>query len=153
MDSYKLTTKSQEALSAAVQSAASAGHPHVEPTHLLLALLAQPDGIARPLLQAAGADASAVSAQAKATLDRLPSASGATVAAPGLSRSAIAVVNAAADVAKSLNDEYVSTEHLVVGLAKSGGPGVADLLPKPDQIMEAFEQVRGGRRVTTEAPE
>src|SRR5437764_6886254 len=105
MDSYKLTTKSQEALSTAVQSAASAGHPHVEPIHLLLALLAQPDGIARPLLQAVGADPAAVSAQAKAVLDRLPSASGATVAAPGLSRPAIAVVNAAAEVARSLGDE------------------------------------------------
>src|SRR5436305_1424377 len=89
MDSYKLTTKSQEALSAAVQSAATAGHPHVEPIHILLALLAQTDGIARPLLQAAGADVSLLAQKAKVALDRLPSASGATVAAPGLSRPAI----------------------------------------------------------------
>jgi len=153
MDSYKLTTKSQEALSTAVQSAASAGHPHVEPIHLLLALLAQPEGIARPLLQAAGADPSAVSTQAKATLDRLPSASGATVAAPGLSRSAIAVVNAAADVAKSLGDEFVSTEHLLVGLAKEGGSSVSPLLPKDSALLDAFTDVRGNRRVTTEDPE
>src|SRR5947209_5160172 len=134
MDSYKLTTKSQEALSAAVQSAATAGHPHVEPIHILLALLAQADGIARPLLQAAGADVSLLAKQAKAALDRLPSASGATVAAPGLSRPAMAVVHDAAEVAKSLGDDYVSTEHLVVGIARSGGAGVGDLLPKADQI-------------------
>src|SRR6476646_10664289 len=109
MDSYKLTTKSQEALSTAVQSAAAAGHPHVEPIHLLLALLGQADGIARPLLQAAGADPALVAQQAKVTLDRLPSATGATVSAPGLSRAAMAAVNAASAVARSLGDEFVST--------------------------------------------
>src|SRR3954451_19914484 len=153
MDSYKLTTKSQEALSTAVQSAATAGHPHVEPIHLLLALLAQTDGIARPLLQVAGADPSVVATKAKAALDRLPAASGATVAAPGLSRPAIAVVNAAAETATSLGDEFVSTEHLLVGLAKDGGATVADLLPKPSALLDAFAAVRGNRRVTTEDPE
>src|SRR3954467_14856730 len=159
MDSYKLTTKSQEALSNAVQSAATAGHPHVEPIHLLLALLAQTDGIARPLLQAAGGDPSVVATQAKALLDRLPAATGATVAAPGLSRPAIAVVNAAAEVATSLDDEYVSTEHLLVGLAKEGGsagplpPSPASLLPSAAALLSAFEQVRGHQRVTSADPE
>ncbi|HET6909117.1 MAG TPA: AAA family ATPase, partial [Mycobacteriales bacterium] len=153
MAEYKLTTKSQEALSAAVQAAAAAGHPHVEPIHVLLALLGQTDGIARPLIQAAGGDPSRVAQQAKAMLDRLPSASGATVAAPGMSRQAISVVNAASAVAKSLNDDFVSTEHMVVGLAEEGGSGVADVLPKPDALVAAFEQIRGGRRVTTEDPE
>src|SRR3954463_15968569 len=156
MDSYKLTTKSQEALSTAVQSAATAGHPHLEPIHLLLALLAQTDGIARPLLQAAGGDPSVVATQAKALLDRLggpPRAPGATVAAPGLSRPAISVVNAAAEVASSLGDEFVSTEHLLVGLAKDGGATIANLLPKPDALLDAFTAVRGNRRVTTEDPE
>jgi len=117
MDSYKLTTRSQEAIGAAVQFAASAGHPHVEPLHLLVALLTPTDGVPRPLIEAAGGDPAAVARDAQAALDRLPAASGATVAAPGLSRPAIAVVNAAAELAKSLGDEYVSTEHLVVGLA------------------------------------
>src|SRR3954447_2944962 len=152
MDSYKLTTRSQDALSAAVQSAATAGHPHVEPVHLLLALLAQTDGIARPLIQAAGGDPSAVAQQAQALLTRLPAATGATVAAPGLARPAIAVVNAAADVARSLDDEYVSTEHLLVGLAKEGGQ-VGALLPSGDALLAAFEQVRGHQRVTTPDPE
>src|SRR4051794_2009238 len=109
MAEYKLTTKSQAALSAAVQSAAAAGHPHVEPVHLLTALLEQDDGIARPLLQAAGADPSYVQRETRAVLDRLPSATGATVAAPGLARTAMAAVNAAAECARSLQDEYVST--------------------------------------------
>src|SRR4051794_38781608 len=153
MDSYKLTTRSQDALSAAVQSAATAGHPHVEPLHLLLALLGQSDGIARPLIQAAGGDASAVTQQAEHLLGRLPAATGATVAAPGLSRPAIAVVNAAAELAKSLGDDYVSTEHLLVGLAKDGGGQVTGLLPAPDGLLAAFEQVRGRQRVSSPDPE
>src|SRR3954464_8892395 len=153
MDSYKLTTRSQDALSAAVQSAATAGHPHVEPLHLLLALLAQTDGIARPLIQAAGGDPSSVAQQAQSMLGRLPAATGATVAAPGLSRPAISVVNAAAELAKSLGDDYVSTEHLLVGLAKDGGPQVTGLLPSPDALLSAFEDVRGHQRVSSPDPE
>jgi ATP-dependent Clp protease ATP-binding subunit ClpB len=153
MAEYKLTTKSQEALSSAVQAAATAGHPHVEPVHLLAALLAQTDGIARPLIDAAGGDANSIAAQTAAFLQRLPAATGATVAAPGLSRSAIGVVNAAADLAKSLGDEFVSTEHLLVGLAKSGDKTVTSLLPAADTLVGAFEVVRGNRRVTTEDPE
>src|SRR3954470_13969026 len=153
MDSYKLTTKSQEALSTAVQSAATAGHPHVEPIHLLLALLAQTDGIARPLLEAAGADASVVATQAKAALDRLPAATGATVAAPGLSRPAIAVVNAAAELAQSLGDDCVSPDHLLGGLAKDAGSQIGALLPTPDAVLSAFERVRGHQRVSSPDPE
>src|SRR3954470_24388817 len=153
MDSYKLTTRSQDALSAAVQSAATAGHPHVEPLHLLLSLLAQTDGIARPLIQAAGGDPASVAEHAQGLLGRLPAATGATVAAPGLSRPAIAVVNAAAELAKSLGDDYVSTEHLLVGLAKDGGPQVTGLLPPPDGLLSAFEDVRGHQRVSTPDPE
>jgi ATP-dependent Clp protease ATP-binding subunit ClpB len=153
MAEYKLTTKSQEALAAAVQAAATAGHPHVEPVHMLLALLDQSDGIARPLLQASGADPGVTAREARALIDRLPSATGATVAAPGLARDAMAVVNAAADIAKSLDDDYVSTEHLLVGLAQSGGSQVKGLLPGPDALTAAFEKVRGSRRVTSENAE
>jgi ATP-dependent Clp protease ATP-binding subunit ClpB len=154
MDSYKLTTRSQEALSAAVHGAGVAGHPHVEPLHLLVSLLEDPDGIPRRLLTATGADPAQIEARAKASLDRLPSASGATVEAPGLSRPAIAVVNAASALAATLGDEYVSTEHLLVGLAADGGPGVSDLLPAPDVLQEAFAKVRGSAtRVTTPEPE
>ncbi|MBV9485077.1 MAG: ATP-dependent chaperone ClpB [Frankiaceae bacterium] len=153
MDTYQLTTRSQEALSAAVQAAAAAGHPHVEPVHVLVALLAPTDGVPRPLIDAAGGDAAAVAREAKAALDRLPAATGATVAAPGLSRPAIAVVNAAADLAKTMGDEYVSTEHLLVGLAKEGGSPVSNLLPSPQALQEAFAAVRGSARVTSPEPE
>jgi ATP-dependent Clp protease ATP-binding subunit ClpB len=153
MDSYQFTTRSQEALAAAVQTAASGGHPHVEPLHLLVALLAPTDGVPRPLIEAAGGDPAKVMTQAQAALDRLPSATGASVAAPGLSRPAIAVVNSAAELAKTLGDDYISTEHLLVGLARDGGPAVADLLPAAAALQDAFTSVRGSARVTSPEPE
>jgi ATP-dependent Clp protease ATP-binding subunit ClpB len=153
MDTYRFTARSQEALGAAVHAAGAAGHPHVEPLHVLLALLAPADGVPRPLIEAAGGDPAVVAREAQAALDRLPRASGATVAAPGLSSPSLSVVNAAADLAKSLGDEYVSTEHLIVGLAKAGGTPVTDLLPDAASLEAAFTAVRGSARVTSPEPE
>src|SRR3954462_11214341 len=156
MDSYKLTTKSQEAILDARHRASNAGHPYVEPIHLLLALLAQVDGTARPLLTAVGASPDALQAQAQSALDRLPSASGPTVAQPGESRPRGAAINAAASAAQNRGDEYISTEHLLVGLARDGGTGmsgVTDLLNNagatPDALLAAFDKVRGSSRPVT----
>jgi ATP-dependent Clp protease ATP-binding subunit ClpB len=157
MDADRLTTKSQEAVSTAVRRAAAEGHPEVAPVHLLLALLDQGDGIAAPLLSAVGADPVQVRTRAEALLAALPRASGSNVAAPGLSRALLAVMNVAQSKAKEVGDDYVSTEHLLVGLADSGGD-VADLLKQqqvlPQLLVDAFAKVRGGmRRVTTQDPE
>ena len=157
MDAERLTTKSQEAVSTAVRRASAEGHPEVAPVHLLLALLNQGDGIAGPLLSAVGADPALVRTRAEALLAALPRASGANVAAPGLSRSLMAVMAVAQNKAKEVGDDYVSTEHLLVGLADSGGD-VADLLRAqsalPKALVDAFAKVRGGmRRVTTQDPE
>jgi ATP-dependent Clp protease ATP-binding subunit ClpB len=161
LDAERLTTKSQEAVSVAVRRAAAEGHPDVEPVHLLLALLDQTDGIATPLLTAVGAQPAAVRTKAEALLGSLPKASGSTVAAPQLSRSLLGVMKSAADAAAKVGDEYVSTEHLLVGLAQDGGPvaemlrGVAPAGPQlPKALVDAFEKVRGGvRRITTQDPE
>ncbi|HVA60785.1 MAG TPA: ATP-dependent chaperone ClpB [Mycobacteriales bacterium] len=160
MDAYKFTTKSQETLNAAVSAAAAAGHPHVEPLHLLSALLAQPEGVAAPLLRAVGVDVAALRAAAGTQLARLPSASGPTVAAPGLSRQTLAVIHAGADRGHELGDEFVSTEHLLVGLAEAGGSGAsgaAGLLTglgaTPEALLAAFATVRGAARVTSPDPE
>ena len=157
MDADRLTTKSQEAVSTAVRTAAAQGHPEVAPVHLLLALLDQGDGITGPLLAAVGADPKTVRTRAEALLAALPKASGASVAAPGLSRSLMAVMSVAQTKAKEVGDDYVSTEHLLVGLADSGGD-VAELLKQqqalPKSLVDAFAKVRGGmRRVTTQDPE
>ncbi|MDQ1669781.1 MAG: ATP-dependent Clp protease ATP-binding subunit ClpB, partial [Actinomycetota bacterium] len=155
-DPQKLTTKSQEALTTAMRAASDGGHPAIEPVHLLLGLLDQPGGVAAPLLQAAGADVAAVRSAAQDQLSRLPSASGTTVATPNPSRATLAVLSAAGERARDMGDEYVATEHLLVGLAQNGGP-VADLLRSagapPEVLLEAFPQVRGSARVTTADPE
>ncbi|MGZ4598160.1 MAG: Clp protease N-terminal domain-containing protein, partial [Actinomycetes bacterium] len=156
MDPQKLTTKSQEAITVAMRAASNGGHPAIEPVHLLLGLLEQTGSVAAPLLEAVGVYVGKVRAAAEEQLSRLPSASGATVATPNPSRGTLAVLSAAGERARDLGDEYVATEHLLVGLAQAGGP-VADLLrdagATPEALLEAFPKVRGSARVTTADPE
>jgi ATP-dependent Clp protease ATP-binding subunit ClpB len=152
----KLTRKSQEALSAAVKHAASEGNPHVDALHLLAALIEQDGGTAGPLLRAVGADPAAVQAQTRDQIGKLPSAAGATVNAPDMSRPLLSTLATAGKRARELRDEYVSTEHLLVGLATDGGAAAAILRQAgatPQVLLEAFEKVRGSARVTSEDPE
>jgi ATP-dependent Clp protease ATP-binding subunit ClpB len=152
----KLTRKSQEGISGAVRRATTDGNPAVEPLHLLATLIGQEGGTATPLLRAVGADPAAVLRSTENLIARLPKAAGSTVSAPDTSRALLATLATAAKRAKELDDEYVSTEHLLVGLAADGGQA-ADLLRKagagPDELLAAFQKVRGNARVTTEDPE
>jgi ATP-dependent Clp protease ATP-binding subunit ClpB len=152
----KLTRKSQEALSDALQRASASGNPSVDGLHLLAALLDQEGGTAAPLLRAAGADPAAVAARTNDLIRRLPRAAGATLSAPETSRPLLAALAAASKRAKELSDEYVSTEHLLVGLASEGGQAATVLREAgatPDQLLASFEQVRGHARVTSPDPE
>jgi ATP-dependent Clp protease ATP-binding subunit ClpB len=152
----KLTRKCQEALSDALQRASAAGNPNVDGLHLLAALLDQEGGTAVPLLRAAGADPAAIASRTSELLARLPRASGATVSAPETSRPLLAAIAAAAKRAKDMSDEYVSTEHLLVGLAADGGQAATVLRAagaSADTLLASFEQVRGHTRVTSPDPE
>jgi ATP-dependent Clp protease ATP-binding subunit ClpB len=152
----KLTRKSQEALSDAVQRAAAAGNPNTDGLHLLAALIAQQGGTADPLLRAVNADPATVAKKTQEALSRLPSAAGVTVGAPETSRQLLAVLATAAKQAREMSDEYVSTEHLLVGLARDGGQAAALLREAgagPAELLAAFEQVRGHARVTSQDPE
>src|SRR5258707_3880412 len=152
----KLTRKSQEALSEAVRQAAAAGNANVDGLHLLAALIAQDGGTAAPLLQAVGADPATVLKTTSDLLARLPRASGATLSAPETSRPLLAALATAGKRAREMNDEYVSTEHLLVGLAADGGQAARVLKEAgagPDELLAAFEQVRGHVRVTSQDPE
>ncbi|MBY3989785.1 ATP-dependent chaperone ClpB [Rhodococcus fascians] len=155
MDSFTPTTKSQAALSAALQAASAAGNPDIRPAHLLVALLDQTDGIATPLLKAVGVDPATVRREAQNLVDRLPSASGSTTT-PQLGREALAAITAAQHLATELDDEFVSTEHLMVGLA-TGNDDVAKLLSGhgagANELRDAFQAVRGSARVTSADPE
>src|SRR5690242_5518270 len=152
----KLTHKSQDALSTAIQRAAADGSPQVDPLHLLLTLLEQEDGTTAPLLRAVGADPALVAKQAEERLARLPRARGATLSAPEISRPLQSTIATASSRARELNDEYISTEHLLVGLAADGGEAKALLAAAgatPDALTNAFTKVRGSARVTSEDPE
>ena len=155
MDSFNPTTKTQAALTAALQAASAAGNPEIRPAHLLMALLSQTDGIAGPLLEAVGVSPAAIRADTQRLLDRLPSSSGAT-SQPQLSRESLGAINAAQRLAGEMGDEYVSTEHLMVGLAE-GDSDTAKLLTgagaSPQALREAFVKVRGNARVTSADPE
>ncbi|WP_216918330.1 ATP-dependent chaperone ClpB, partial [Nocardia noduli] len=155
MDSFNPTTKTQAALTAALQAASAAGNPEIRPAHLLVALLDQTDGIAAPLLKAVGTDPATVRREAQDIVDRLPRATGATTT-PQLGREALAAITAAQRLATELGDEYVSTEHVLVGLAQ-GDSDVTMLLTKyganADGLREAFTTVRGSARVTSPDPE
>ncbi|WP_020669286.1 ATP-dependent chaperone ClpB [Amycolatopsis nigrescens] len=156
MDAFNPTTKTQQAISSAAQAATVAGNPDVAAPHLLGALLAQGDGIAGPLLTAVGADPEQVSQELEPIARALPAATGATVATPQFDTQALKALTHAQKLATELGDEYVSTEHLLVGLAAEGGQ-VADLLKRhgatPDALREAFTKVRGSARITSPDPE
>ncbi len=152
----QLTTKSQDAVSAAVRSAGGAGNPNVEPLHLLRALLAQGEGTTRPLLAAVGVDADQLSREVDAIASRLPSASGASVGAPSASGTFYRVLSGAGELAGEMGDEYVSTEHLLVALATVESPARDSLVragATPERLRQAFTEVRGAARVTSPDPE
>jgi len=156
MNQFNPTTKTQQAVSEAAQAATMAGNPDITPVHLLAALLAQGDGLTAPLLTAVGADPAQVRAELEKLAHSLPSATGATMSAPQLSRDGLRVITHAQRLATEMGDEYVSTEHLLVGLAAEGGQ-VADLLRRhgasADALRDAFTKVRGSSRITSPDPE
>ncbi|WP_055545620.1 ATP-dependent chaperone ClpB [Streptomyces sp. NBRC 110028] len=153
----ELTNKSRAALSAANDRAVSAGHADLTPAHLLLALLeGQDNENVMDLLAAVDTDAAVVRNGTERLLAALPSVQGSTVAPPQASRDLQAVLVDAAQRAKDLGDDYISTEHLLIGTAAKGGR-TGELLDQQGagakKLLAAFEKARGGQRVTTPDPE
>ncbi len=152
----KFTTMSQQAIGDAVQTASAAGNPQLEPVHVLAALLQQQGGVAVGLLEAVGANPQQIGRQVRAALVALPQASGAAVAKPTPSRAMSVVLENAAAEAQSLGDEYVSTEHLLIGIAAGQSPAARALTEAgatPDALRSALPAVRGSARVTSPDPE
>ncbi|WP_172386184.1 ATP-dependent chaperone ClpB [Streptomyces sp. MNP-20] len=153
----ELTNRSRDAINAATSRAVSEGHPDLTPAHLLLALLeGQDNENITDLLAAVDADQVAVRAAAERALAALPSVTGSTVAPPQPNRDLLAVIADADRRAKELGDDYLSTEHLLIALAAKGGPA-GDVLTEngatDKKLLAAFQESRGGRRVTTPDPE
>ncbi|MFJ6012464.1 ATP-dependent chaperone ClpB [Streptomyces sp. NPDC092952] len=153
----ELTNKSRDAINAATTRAVKDGHADLTPGHLLLALLAGEDNAnITDLLAAVDADQIAVRSETERLLGSLPSVTGSTVAPPQPNRELLAVVTDAAERARDLGDDYVSTEHLLIGIAAKGGRAgeiLAGQGASAKKLLDAFETSRGGRRVTTPDPE
>ncbi|PZR53474.1 ATP-dependent chaperone ClpB [Xylanimonas oleitrophica] len=152
----KLTTMSQQALGDAVQSASAAGNPQLEPAHLLAALLQQQGGVAVGLLDAVGASTQEIGRKVRAALVALPQVSGNAVAQPTPSRATSVVLENARKEVEALGDEYVSTEHLLIGIAAGQSPAaqaLADAGATADALRAALPAVRGSSRVTSPNPE
>ncbi|MDQ0985812.1 ATP-dependent chaperone ClpB [Streptomyces sp. V2I9] len=153
----ELTNKSRDAINAATSRAVKDGHPDLTPGHLLLALLeGQDNENVIDLLAAVEADQAAVRGETERLLGTLPSVTGSTVAPPQPNRELLAVVQDASQRAKELGDDYISTEHLLIGIAAKGGRA-GEILDGQGagtrKLLAAFETSRGGRRVTTPDPE
>ncbi|AEK35729.1 MAG: ATP-dependent chaperone ClpB [Corynebacterium variabile] len=156
MSSFTPTTRTQEAMQAALQSASAKGNPDIRPAHLLVAILEQEDSIARPVLQAAGVDADGVLADARDLVAGYATAAGDGLANPNFNRDALNALTAAQELAAELGDTYVSTEVLLAGIAKGSGDAAEALQNRGgtfEAVRGAFESVRGNRKVTTEEPE
>ncbi|PLS29346.1 ATP-dependent chaperone ClpB [Bifidobacterium parmae] len=149
----KFTTMAQETIGDAIQSAAAAGNAQVETLHVMDALLRQEQGVVRGLIQAAGGDPQAIGAAVRNALVALPSASGSTTSQPQASRQLTAALAQAEKEMQQMGDEYVSTEHLLIGIAASAPNQSAEILKKngvtPEALRKAVPGVRGGAKVTS----
>jgi ATP-dependent Clp protease ATP-binding subunit ClpB len=148
----KFTTRSREVIEAAQVAATTAGNTATEPIHVLVALLRQQDGTARTLVGKAGVDAAALTAQAEAVAKALPAASGATVQQPGASPALTRVLASAIDLAGSMKDDFVATEHLLIAIATVESPAgkvLKDAGLTAEGLREGLTAIRGNRRVTS----
>jgi len=144
LDPERWTIKTREAFQAATTQAAAAGNPYVTPAHLLLALLNQSDGIARPLLVAAGLDPVVVAAALNEKVAREPRSVGGSQ--PGLSPEARRGLEEADELRQDLGDEYLSVDHVLVTWA-------SELGTTRDALLQALRGIRGSARITSENPE
>jgi ATP-dependent Clp protease ATP-binding subunit ClpB len=151
----RLTVKSAEAIQQAATTARQGGNPAIEDLHLLEVLLAQEEGIVVPVLQKVGANVTQLRTALEAALKRLPTQYGG--AQPSISRELNEILDRAEKEARDLKDEYISTEHLLLGLAEKKGSTSRELLSAQgatrDALLEALKQVRGAHRVTDQNPE
>ncbi|QCH31270.1 protease of ClpA/ClpB type [Bifidobacterium longum] len=143
----------QEAVGDAIQSASAAGNAQVETLHVMDALLRQENGVARSLIEAAGGDPQAIGAAVRNALVALPSASGSSTSQPQASRQLTAAIAQAEKEMQQMGDEYVSTEHLLIGIAASKPNQSAEILEKNGvtaaSLRKAVPGVRGGAKVTS----
>jgi ATP-dependent Clp protease ATP-binding subunit ClpB len=157
MDPNKLTMKSRTALEVAHAQALARNHQEIAPEHVLMALLADPEGVVYPLLQHLGVQPKQLRDRVEATLERLPKVFTGGQSDPRFAATTSRLLAAAAEEAEALTDEYVSTEHLLLAMLGPHGAGAGTLLAEAgvtrDAALAALAEVRGRTRVTSENPE
>jgi len=153
----KFTLKVQEALQAAISQASQRGHQGIEPEHLLLAFLEQPEGIVDPILKKLGADPEHIASELKKALDRQPRVEGAGLGQPGITPALNRVLDQAMTEAARLHDEYVSAEHILIVISDHKDGAAAKILQKAgvtkDNIFKVLVDIRGNQRITDPNPE
>jgi ATP-dependent Clp protease ATP-binding subunit ClpB len=156
MRSDQMTVKAQEAISQARTAARSSGHAEIAPEHLLLALIEQPEGIVTPILAKLGADSASITRELEAALARRSKVSGASADAQ-VSPALATVFDRAFEIAEKFQDEYVSTEHLLLSIADARGSDAQRILASAGAgeaaLLSALKEVRGSSRVTDQNPE
>jgi len=153
----KFTFKAQEAIQQAQKQAEEHQHQAIDVEHLLLALVEQPEGVVQPILRKIEANPGQLAGRLMEELKRLPKVSGVTQGQTHITPRLDKVLNAALSEAERLKDEYVSTEHLLLAMADEPAGAVGRLLREAgitkDWIYAALQEIRGGQRVTDQAPE
>jgi ATP-dependent Clp protease ATP-binding subunit ClpB len=150
----KFTIKAQEALQRAQSLAADRGNPQIESLHLLAALVAETDGVVRPILEKIGANRGQLEKIVEAELGHFPKTSGGAM--PQLGESAVKLIEAAQKLADTMKDEFVSTEHLLLACAQvdTKAKNVLKLNAIDESsLLKALQAVRGSARVTDQNPE
>ena len=153
MNLEKYTQKSQEAILSAQRLAQDYNHQAIEPTHVLLALLRQEDGVVPALVTRVAGSVAALREEVTQELEKRPRVYG-NGGEVGLARPAADVLSAAERYTKGMQDEYVSTEHILLGLTESNeGKRLSQFGLTKDAILKALASVRGTQRVTSQTPE
>ena len=154
MDLNKFTQKAQEAVLASQTLAREYNHQQIEPAHLLLALLNQSDSAVPVLITQLAGSTDVIRQELQRELQDRPKVYGANLGEPGLSRDASVALDGAERYAKGMGDEYISTEHLLLGLTDSTeGKRLAQFGLTKDAILKGLRDLRGSQSVTSQNPE
>jgi ATP-dependent Clp protease ATP-binding subunit ClpB len=154
MDLNKFTQKAQQALIQSQQLASDLNHQTIDPAHLLMALLNQDQGVVPAIVTKVAGSSAALREEVQNDLEKKPKVYGGGTSQPGMANTTVDITNTAERYAKGMSDEYISTEHLLLGLTESAeGKRLSNYGLTKDAILKALKEVRGSQRVTSQTPE